>query len=900
MRTNGVDEDRLDSLFARLKPLAPEEREAVLARECVDAPELADRVRALLASDTPSGFLEPPAAPGDAEQYFGGGLEGERLGDFTLVRELGRGSMGVVYLAEQERPRRTVALKLLPVAQAQDPSRAERFRREAATLTKLDHPGIVTMLTYGEERGLLWYAMRYVQGHDLHQEIDRQRRLRSAQATPLPLLPAFDGSEYLPRMLESFCDLLDALQFAHDAGVVHRDVKPQNILVDGSGRFFLADFGLARDERFGTLTMTGAVQGTPHYMSPEQAEAAVRAIDHRTDVYSAGVVLYELLCLQRAFTGSTQQEILLKIGTREPLPVAAVEHRVPRDLAVVCAKSMEKKPANRYASAREFADDLRRFLRHEAILARPPSPIERAGRFLERHRRPVLAAALGAALLAAGSWIVQDLRFREVLANDESTLQALVDASDWTQRMRELVLARERVAALRAGGHDLPSRTLELVGRFEARLADFKRERRSAAEALLARGLGGAESPRAESAVSAVERADPTVVRTLKTPRLESDIEAAQRIFDGLATVFDDDEELRAARDPRRGWARLSIDLPPAVRATAPRASEARVALRRIDPVRETLGPAEPLGTLPIVRAPVPRGTYRIVVELPGFGFGEFTRALGEDETDCEVRAWVRPTAEAHAGLVRFDAATFRYRTRGLIDSAGCSQVHSSVQLDAFWIGEATVSNADAVRYLRETGARVPTFWFQAGYRTGPEDFGLTAEELAQWYDRPATGFSGDAVRELAEYFGARLPTHPELERTRRGLDGWFWPIGDGDTPPDGPLYRAFVGPDPRGKKGLDLLRIVLQGTRGVRDPEYRMPPEGLFHTFGNVFEWTDSTVVRLRGDRLVVEPNTRIVLGPAWASTPGLSLCNHNLRSADDGFSTHDVGVRLAKSDVP
>ncbi|MBK7877150.1 MAG: protein kinase [Planctomycetes bacterium] len=899
-RLRRAREERLDALYERLLPLSPAERAAVLQRECADDPALAARLLSLFGDAPPTDFLVPPASRESAERYFGGGLAGERLGDFTLLRELGRGSMGVVYLAEQGHPRRHVALKLLPVAQAQDPSRAERFRREATTLSKLDHPGIVPILAYGEERGLLWYAMRYVEGHDLHEELDRQRRLRSAQATPLPFLPAFDGADYLPRMLERFCELLDALQFAHDAFIVHRDVKPQNVLLGTDGRFYLADFGLARDERFGSLTATGAVQGTPYYMSPEQAAAVTQGIDHRTDVYSAAVVLYELLCLQRAFTGSTQQEILQKIGTREPRPLELVEHRIPRDLAVVCGKAMEKKPAKRYASAREFADDLRRFLRHEAIRARPPSFLERASRVAERHRSALLAAAAAALVLSLGAYVVQDLRFREVVAGDEQTIGRLLDEPDWTTRTNELVLARDRLATLRASGRSLPVRASELLDRFEARLASFKAERRAKAEALLVSGRSGRAFPRAASVLSPEEQVDPNVVRELRTGRNDEELDAAMRILESLATVFGDDAELRAAFDLRRAQARLTVELPTAVRDRAARWSEARAFLRRVDPIRETIGALEPLGVLPLLEVPVASGEYRIVVEIPDYGFGEFTRTIGVDSSDCTVRAWVRSTSEVRASLRRIDACTFRYRAEGLKMGMGCSEEHDHVELATYWVSEAAVSNGEVLQYLRETGTRIPHLWVQAGFVTGPEDFGLTPSELAEWYERPATGFHGLFARDVAEYLGGRLPTHPELERVKRGLAALYYPWGDEPDLQQSATVRLGIPPALRDLSIPKKFRAYFGGTRGVRDPAYRQGPEGFFHTYGNVSEWTESCVVELRTDLLVVDPNQHITMGPAWHSPTIHTLCNHNLWSVDERYSTFDTGLRVAKSDVP
>src|SRR5262249_2853376 len=188
-------------------------------------------------------------------------------------------------------------------------------------------------------------------------------------------------------------EIADALAYAHEHGVIHRDAKPQNILFDDKGAAHLADFGLAKDEQATSLSRTGDIAGTPHYLSPEQALAKRIPVDHRTDVYSLGVVLYESLSLTRPFDGKTLQQIIFAISFREPKRLRKINPRIARDIETVCHKAIEKDPNKRYPTAREFADDMRRFLAGESIDARPPSPVSRVIRGVRQHRVACLPVA---------------------------------------------------------------------------------------------------------------------------------------------------------------------------------------------------------------------------------------------------------------------------------------------------------------------------------------------------------------------------------------------------------------------------------------------------------------------------------------------------------------------------
>ena len=382
--------ERVKELVDEALRLPPAERAAFLERACLGDAELLTEVRELVraAENARSSFLMPPELAAPSAQ----GPAPRTLGDFELGRELGRGGMGVVYEARQRSLQRTVALKVLRIGVTTAQRQVDRFQREPLAVAKLNHPGIVPVFTTGSTADEHYFAMEYVPGGDLGEELTRQRRKEPGR------LSAPGSAEHVRSAAQAVAELADALHYAHEHAIVHRDVKPKNILIGEGGHLRLVDFGLARDESLGELTLTGEVAGTPHYMSPEQARAKRNAIDHRTDVYSLGVVLYEMLTLQRPFEGDSAEEVLSQILSKDPLPLRRRNPRIPRDLAVVCDTAMAREPRDRYPTAAALAADLRRFLRFESIEARPPGLGRRTQTFVRRHA----LALTGGVLLVIG------------------------------------------------------------------------------------------------------------------------------------------------------------------------------------------------------------------------------------------------------------------------------------------------------------------------------------------------------------------------------------------------------------------------------------------------------------------------------------------------------------------
>ncbi len=303
--------------------------------------------------------------------------------------------MGMVFEAVQESLGRRVALKVLPGDFALDPKRVERFRREARATARIHHPSIVPVYEVGEAEGTHFYAMEFLEGRSLDQLIEAARRTPAPRRKP-GSSTASDPA-YIARAVESMAALAEGLEEAHRLGLIHRDVKPSNILVDGDGRWVLVDFGLVHEAEAKTITRSGEMVGTLSYMSPEQVSRG--RVDARADVYSLGVTLYEVLALRTPYAGTSDHEIQRAILFEEPLPPRKLNPRLHRDLETILLHALEKNPERRYASAREFAADLRRFLRYEPIRARAVSLPERLYRWCRN--RAALVAVL-AVVVACG------------------------------------------------------------------------------------------------------------------------------------------------------------------------------------------------------------------------------------------------------------------------------------------------------------------------------------------------------------------------------------------------------------------------------------------------------------------------------------------------------------------
>jgi WD40 repeat protein/serine/threonine protein kinase len=410
-------------------------------------PDLADRIRELFSAlvlvedakprtiDAVDRFAESPRVRD--------GQPVERLGDYRIVREIGRGGMGVVYEAEQESLGRRVALKILAPWAAGSGQTILRFHREARSAAQLHHANIVPVYAVGEHEGLHYYAMQLIAGLGLDQVLEEVKRLRrrsearrvspddtkasvtelvatlvqpnvssgalaaagearsvppssSAPDSPNSPIGLLGPSEETPAsdLIGSYCrsvaqigvQAAAALEYAHGQGMLHRDIKPSNLLLDAQGTIWVTDFGLAKATEDDDLTRTGDVVGTLRYMAPERFKGRC---DARADTYAVGLTLYELLALRPAFEAADRHGLIHRITQSEPSPLRKIEPQIPRDLETIVHKAIEKDPADRYASAGRLADDLRRWLEHQPIQARPSGPVERLAKWSRRN--PALA-----------------------------------------------------------------------------------------------------------------------------------------------------------------------------------------------------------------------------------------------------------------------------------------------------------------------------------------------------------------------------------------------------------------------------------------------------------------------------------------------------------------------------
>jgi serine/threonine protein kinase len=367
----------------------------------------------------------------------------ERLGDYRILREVGRGGMGVVYEAVQESLGRQVALKVLARQALLDPKKRERFQREAQAAARLHHTNIVPVFGVGEQDGLPYYVMQFIQGEGLNEVLARWRRGESAvlrpegrtlsaipalpespQASPPPTDESSDGRPWR-EVARIGVQAAEALHYAHQQNTLHRDVKPGNLLLDGQGTVWVTDFGLAKWVGDKDLTDSGDIVGTLQYMAPEVFQGQA---DARSDVYSLGLTLYELLTREAPFPGPTPADLLKQVTDHEPARPRKMNPAIPHDLETIILKAIARDPAHRYATAGELAEDLRRFLADRPIRARRATPLERGWRWCRRNRALAVltTVALAALVLAAAAgWVGYVHTTRALDGEERKTEEAL-------------------------------------------------------------------------------------------------------------------------------------------------------------------------------------------------------------------------------------------------------------------------------------------------------------------------------------------------------------------------------------------------------------------------------------------------------------------------------------------
>lgn len=410
--------------------------------------------------------------PADPSKHY------PKIEGYRILGVLGQGGMGIVYRAVQAKLNRTVALKVLPAMMGSASSSAvSRFRREATSAARLHHTNIIPIHDFGESPDAYYYAMDLIVGQPLNVLIRRLAEqsaqslssaklieiVRGVRTEALPssisdmsLSSVIDdtimaptgvsarGQAYYHQIAGWIADAADALHYAHSQGIIHRDIKPANLILSNDGRIMVADFGLAKTVEDESVTMTGALIGSLRYVSPEQAMARRVKLDHRTDIYSLGATMYELLCFQPCYPGTDEKEILGAIISRDPPAPRKISPNVPAELDTICMKALERSADARYPTAKEFADDLRRYVNDLPIAAKRPGPLRRTMKFVRRHKAPVIAVTAAVLLLAVGSALYWEMtvgraqrRVAQVLALCESGTN-FVFMKKWSDAEKEL------------------------------------------------------------------------------------------------------------------------------------------------------------------------------------------------------------------------------------------------------------------------------------------------------------------------------------------------------------------------------------------------------------------------------------------------------------------------------
>ncbi|MBL8901454.1 MAG: protein kinase [Planctomycetes bacterium] len=824
-------------------------------------PELAEYLAPLLAESSPSESAEAENATDDDQ----------RLGEFRILRELGRGGMGIVFEAEQISLGRRVALKLLPLHRSFSPRAIGLFRREAQLAAALDHPGIAKVFGLVEADGQLALAMELLRGVSLDQVLEElrttapQARRVEEIARIVGATPTWPSQSYASWVAALALQVAEALAHAHEHSIVHRDVKPGNLMLLASGRVVLTDFGLARDLELAGGTQSGEFAGTAEYASPEQLDGSIHSIDGRSDVYSLGVTLFELLVGERPYTGISIAELRERVRSGTVARTGLAERWIPRDLAAIVRQAIQPERADRYASAAAMVEDLKRFLAGRPVAARPVPRRVRVLRWVQRNR---LVSAFLVALAATGAglgyfaWsssrlqrsyldLVLDVRLDALWARVPHAFPA------WPER-------REEIAALIREGEALQA----LVPHFEARL----RELRSQAEIRSGHAREAGRVPHPDRERLDVDRAYRERLENEaianRGAMSEAEREAAQQKIEQLAAAMEARERRLEESDAlifEDEQARLLYD-----------ATEKQL-LRLLEIEDVILRPLRAREALLV----------RIESEAPG--------------VSNEIWAGVRDRVKADP---RF--AGFEVTPQAALVPLGPD---ASSRLEEFYLlgsGEVVVRGKDRELAL-DTGSALILVLLPPGELIAPlmdpkpipiaplcmakhelsraqwvtmtlaepaldlhretilDLRNLTASELA----KPANGVSADFARELLRRHGLELPREAEWEYAcRAGSDASWW---SGDDPASLEGVANFQGPQPRSQ----LL------------PVYALAPNdfGLVQMHGNVAEWCSDIH---RGSREVL----CAARGGSWLTPPRSGMSNARNRFAP-ASATRDLGVR-------
>lgn len=776
----------------------------------------------------------------------------DRMGDYEILSEVGRGGMGIVYRARQISLPREVAIKVLPNSWCQSKRSIDRFHLEARTLARLEHPGIVTIFAEGVDGDVHYFAMEFIRGPNLAEIICARKA--PAGSLSQPELEAHAKSLDQPvRIAEIVAGAAEALQRAHDAGVVHRDVKPSNLFLTDNGKLKVGDFGMVLDEQDGAVSQTGELRGSPFYMSPEQVAGDTGRIDGRTDVYSLGVVLFELLTQSRPFGGDSAVEIMRRVEAGNAPRVRTLVRNAPPDLAIICEVAMAKDPGERYASASEMALDLRRAIALEPIKAsRLPSRV-RVLRWAKRHRA-VLAtsAALILAVSMTSAFFLLSKRTSRLLADDLNAL--VVMTLNWEP------------------GHETAGAIRGSIDRLEGRISEFSPAQRAAFMGVKEKAAVAAEI----AASSGMDLMDFAKRRStgVRPWEFQSDdlLEAAARINDAGQLSGDSGLVKRLLEDKaKQTW---PIEISPAFEGQN---EEFTILLREIDPVLTTMGPSIPLGhdLLSVRTAP---GLYCLTVQPAGCSPMDFVRLVRFGEEIPPLVVHPRPLEDQRSDMILVKPEPVTYPR---VD-AEAPPIHGrELVIGPYWLDKYEVCNGDYHEFVEAFPERAPALWTLDTYK-------------ASWADKPVVGVLHADATAYAEWRGKRLPTLAELIYAGRGKEGRLYPWTEAK------VVEAYLGNCSLTEAKFDdslppldaVLKSYLDSAAPVDSHPEAATAAGFHHLMGNVEELTCSfEVMRTSESTLRTSLDAHYIFGGSWF-TKKLERTLENSVSIQK-VGTHHRGVR-------
>ncbi|MBL8729361.1 MAG: SUMF1/EgtB/PvdO family nonheme iron enzyme [Planctomycetes bacterium] len=724
-----------------------------------------------------------------------------RIGGCELIELLGAGAMGEVHRARQIDLDRPVAVKLVRGEVSHRDDYRERFRQEAHVLASLDHPNIVKVLSYGEERGWRFFVMDLVHGRDLGSAVPELRDAFDADATR-----AGD------RIARIAAELLETLAYAHGRGVVHRDLKPANVVLDANDHPHLVDFGLskARDEDppgWQVRTVPGLLLGTPAYWSPEVA--ARRPFERESpDIWAAGVMLFQMLTGSLPYGDVSTDRLIATLGAPTNLDPRTLSPNVPAPLAAICSKALAPDPGERYATAQEFATDLRRFLARQPVLAEQLQPFAQLVRHIWR-RRHLYAAGLVLGAGAAGIWWAAEAATAQAAVRDAAS-QLIEVAGDDSQPLSALAGQAARARELLASGR-LNAPLANTLAQTLAHIEDRARQQRLEGRRLIERGAG---SP-------------PGTPRTqVAAPNAAMQMRGLQRTSVAAVVLGEEPDELGMLG---AAFPILQVQSPVGGGPTAV----------RIDAL-------EPIGGQPLLNVvtgvtpleiPLAPGDYRIVVG-GGDAFAECARTLGPPGVTV-----VTPRLLANA-MVESDMILVPAGTAVVGQDHPEAYIYTSqtVAHDAYWIDRTEVTCGAYRTFCLETGTEPPRTW-AGNYESA-------------WHDLPVVGVTAAEAVAYAEWAGKRLPTWTEWQVAARGAVGARFPWGDDPEPL---ATVATIGGDPAVQ--------WYGGVHAVGTEPLDTSWCGAHDMLGNIDEWTSTAyVAQFAGMPFPVYP-WRLRAGASWES---------------------------------